>query len=101
MNQIQIVQIDRDELFVTFEGIVKSAFDKLLSNLKAEKEPVERETYLTPAETAEFLKVNLSTISNWRKAGTLKSYIMGGRVYIKRTDIDKCMVRLKSQNEEK
>lgn len=75
-----------------------SDLEKLLVEMKAEaKAPAAEDhtQYLTRQEVAELLKINPSSVFNWTKSGTLKSYQMGGRIYYKRKDIDEAMVELK------
>ena len=59
--------------------------------------PTEPTEYLNRKEVAELLKINPSSVFNWTKNGTLRSYQMEGtqRVYYKRKEIDEAMVELK------
>lgn len=43
--------------------------------------------FLTKKETAEFLKVHLSTINNWIKNDYLIPYGIGGRIYFLKNDV--------------
>ena len=52
-----------------------------LNALKQRLEPKEREELLTREETAEYLKISLSTLWHWSKKGILPSYGIGCRVY--------------------
>lgn len=49
------------------------------------KEPIE---LLTREETAELLKISLTTLWHWSKKGILPSYGIGNRVYYKRGEIE-------------
>lgn len=49
---------------------------------------------LTKKETAKLLNVNLSTLWNWHQRGILKPFGIGGRVYYRRSDIDKALIQL-------
>jgi excisionase family DNA binding protein len=62
---------------------------KDINQLKTEFQPKEPEEYLTRAEVAKMLKVDLSTIHLWSKNGRLKRYGIGKRVYYKRSEIEK------------
>jgi hypothetical protein len=55
------------------------------------KEPIE---YLTRSETADLLKINLSTLFLWTKKGMLLSYGIGARVYYKRKEVEKSIIKL-------
>lgn len=48
-----------------------------------------KEVYLTRAEAAERLKISIPTLNRWSKIGSLKSYIVGGRVFYKESELDK------------
>jgi excisionase family DNA binding protein len=45
-------------------------------------------TYLRPAEAAEYARVNRATIYRWMGAKKLKSYLVGGTRLFKASDID-------------
>jgi excisionase family DNA binding protein len=53
---------------------------------------------MTRKEVAEYLKVDLSTIWNWSKKGKLPCYGMGSRVYYKRSDVEKALLRINTPN---
>jgi len=66
-----------------------------IENLKKEFQPKEPTEYLTRQEVSELLKINLSTVHNWTKNGTLISYGIGGsRIYYKRTEVDQAIIKL-------
>jgi excisionase family DNA binding protein len=49
---------------------------------------------LSRKETASYLKINLSTLHNWQKKGLLPTYSIGNRIYFKRCDIDKALIKI-------
>ncbi|WP_299160099.1 helix-turn-helix domain-containing protein [uncultured Eudoraea sp.] len=49
---------------------------------------------LTREETAEYLKISLSTLWHWSKKGILPSYGIGNRVYYKRIEIEEALIKL-------
>lgn len=55
------------------------------------KEPVE---LMTRQEAADFLKINITTLWNWTKKGMLTSYGIGNRVFYKRSEIEKSIIKL-------
>lgn len=65
-----------------------------LEELKKEYQPKEPEDYLSRAEVAKLLKVDISTIFNWSKAGKIKRYGLGNRVYYKRSEIEESIIPL-------
>jgi len=66
-----------------------------IENLKKEFQPKAPTEYLTRQDVSELLKVNLSTVHNWTKNGTLISYGIGGsRIYYKRSEVEEALVKL-------
>ena len=49
--------------------------------------------YLMRKDVARNLKVDVSTIDNWARSGKLIKYLIGGRVYFKKSEIDKAVCR--------
>ena len=41
------------------------------------------------------LKIDLSSLHNWKKRGILQAYQIGGRVYYKRDEVELAIVKLK------
>lgn len=91
MPQLQFIQISPEQL----QEAILSGVKKQLEELKKEYQPKEPEEYLTRLETADLLKVDPSTIFNWTKKGLIKSYGLSGRVYYKRSEIEKNIIVLK------
>jgi len=52
-----------------------------LEEFKKGFQPKEPTDYLTRAEVAKMLKVDISTIHNWGKAGKLTRHAIGNRIY--------------------
>lgn len=82
-QEIQTKLTDLEKILVEMKSIIKPP---------PNEEPIH---YLTREEVSQLLRINPSSVFNWTKNGTLKSYQMGGRVYYKRKDIDEAMVELK------
>lgn len=91
MQQIQFIGTTPTALIDLIDETVK----KRLEDLKRSFEPKTPTEYLSRQETAELLKVDLSSIHNWTKRGILQSYGISGRVYYKRTEIENAIVKLK------
>ncbi|MCR9154774.1 MAG: helix-turn-helix domain-containing protein [Bacteroidetes bacterium] len=81
--EVQIIQ-DTESFKNSLLGAVKSE----LEVLKKEFQPKEPTKYLTRAEVAKMLQIDLSTLHSWVKKGKLKSYGIGHRVYFKRSEIE-------------
>lgn len=88
MSSVQFIQVTPQQLQ---EEILKGVKNEI-EVLKAYLQPNKQTEYLTREETANLLKINLSTLHNWTKKGTISSYSLEGRVYYKRSDIDGAMV---------
>ncbi|MEB2787335.1 helix-turn-helix domain-containing protein [Algoriphagus persicinus] len=54
------------------------------------------ETLLTRKETADKLKISLVTLNDWTKRGLIQSYLLGGRVFYKQSEIENSLHRTKS-----
>ena len=65
-----------------------------LEELKKQYQPKEPEEYLSRSEVAKMLKVDISTIHNWGKAGKIKRYGLGNRVYYKRSELERAIIQL-------
>ena len=65
-----------------------SNLEEELKTIKENFQPKEPIELLTREETAEYLKISLTTLWHWSKKGILPSYGIGNRVYYKRTEID-------------
>ena len=89
MQQLQVTQFSGDEL--------QKRFDKLedkINDLLINFEPKSPNEYLSRQETADLLKVDLSTIWNYTKQSKLISYGIGSRVYYKRAEVEKAIIKL-------
>ncbi|MDP3946508.1 MAG: helix-turn-helix domain-containing protein [Lutibacter sp.] len=91
MQQVQFISVTPQQLQEAIIQGVKIQLDELKKSFEP-KTPIE---YLSRQETAELLKVDLSSIHNWTKRKILKSYGISGRVYYKRSEIENAMVELK------
>ena len=90
MEQVQLIGISVEQLQNKILDGVKNQIDKL----KKDFQPKEPQTYLTRKEVAELLKVDYSTLHNWKHKGTLTPVGIGGRVLYRRSDIDAKLIEL-------
>ena len=65
-----------------------------LREARANLQPKVPEELMTRHEVADFFKVTLSTIWKWSKNGNLTYYGVGNRVYYKRSEIEKAMIKI-------
>ena len=84
-KQIQFIAISPDELQSRIMEGVKAEID----SLKKEFQPREPTEYLTRNEVRQMFHVDLSTIHNWTKKGKLHAYGIAGRVYYKRSEVER------------
>ncbi|WP_026914218.1 helix-turn-helix domain-containing protein [Christiangramia portivictoriae] len=90
MSQVQFIQTTPEQLQ---ESILKGVKNQL-DELKKQYQPKEPEEYLSRAEVAKMLKVDISTVHNWSKSGRLKRFGIGNRVYYKRSEVERAIVQL-------
>ena len=77
-------------------GMTATDFLEAVKNMvRAELKNGEPEELLTREEVAEFMKVNVSTVSTWTSQGRLVCYGMGGRRYYKKSEIMSALEILK------
>lgn len=90
MQTIQFIQITPEEM----KNSILEGMQYHIEKLRAEFQPKEPTTYLTRAEVAELLKIDLSTLHNWTKKGKVKAYGIGNRVYYKRDELYESIIPL-------
>ncbi|WP_452231780.1 helix-turn-helix domain-containing protein [Lacinutrix sp. MEBiC02595] len=75
---------------ITFDELAEKVADKLLIKIKHYLDELhikENDVYLTRQETAEFLKINLTTLWNWTNKGKVKSYGIASRRYYNKQEL--------------
>lgn len=90
MKQIQFIQVTPEQLQ---EAIINGVKNQL-ENFKRHFQPKEPTEYLTRKEVSDLFKVDISTIHNWTVKGILKAYSIGRRVYYKRSEVEKAIIKL-------
>ncbi|HWY13353.1 MAG TPA: helix-turn-helix domain-containing protein [Bacteroidia bacterium] len=65
-----------------------SRIEAKIDDLKKCISPKAQEDYMSRRDVAEFFKCDLSSIYLWSKAGKLKPYNIGNRVYFKRSEVE-------------
>ena len=93
MNKITFHEATIDELANALLLKLKESEDDLQ---KSQNKTDSHEEYLTTVEVSQLFKISISTVHNWRKAGTLLACQIGGKVFFIRSDIDNAVVQLKS-----
>ncbi len=80
---IEITELTADEL-------ADKIANKLLEKIKHYMDDLhsnENDVYLTRTETADFLKINITTLWHWTNKGKVKSYGLGNRRYYNKKEI--------------
>ncbi|WP_298476106.1 helix-turn-helix domain-containing protein [uncultured Maribacter sp.] len=75
---------------ITVDELADKVADKLLNKIKHyldELHTNESDVYLTRQETADFLKINITTLWHWSNKGKIKSYGIGNRRYFNKQEI--------------
>lgn len=90
MATIKIIQITPDEL----RSVVQESVKVELKDIQKKLTPTAPTEYLTRDETSKLLSIDLSTLWSWTKKGKLNSYGIGNRVYYKRVEVEKALVKI-------
>lgn len=90
MEQLQFIGTTPEQLQKAIAENVKGQ----LEELKKSFQPKAPEEYLTRKETAELLKINLSSLWNWTRKKRLKAYGIEGKVYYKRSEVESALIEL-------
>lgn len=69
-------------------GIINNAVTEAVKSIKIDASTPQSEKLLTRKETADKLKISLVTLNDWTKRGLIQSYIIGGRVLYKDSEIE-------------
>jgi hypothetical protein len=91
LKQLQIDNTDSHEFTENLLTRFESKFQILFNRIESSKE--EKEELFTVEETSQFLKCSKQALWNWRKSGILPSYRLGNRVYYKKSDIFKKLIK--------
>jgi hypothetical protein len=90
-RKLELYQITPSQLVDEIAHKIDSAIAAHLD--KAEASPEQKEELFTVEETIDFLKCSKQALWNWRKSGILPSYRLGNRVYYKKSDIFKKLIK--------
>ena len=88
---VQIENISVEELTEIISEKLVDKLEKRIANLISNQSD---EELLTRAETAEFLKINSTTLWHWTKKGKVTAYGIGNRVYYKRGELKKALIQI-------
>lgn len=91
MKEIQLVSMTPEELTSSIFNYI----DKKLEELKKHFQPKEPTKYLTRRQVAEMICMDISSVHNLTKKGTLKKYQISGKVLYLRSDVESEIIKLK------
>ncbi|CAL65248.1 helix-turn-helix domain-containing protein [Christiangramia forsetii] len=89
MPQVQLIQ-ETD----SFINEILEKLEPTLKQLTETLKPKEPEELLTRKETAQLLKINLSTLNRWSKKGKIKRYCIENKIYYKRSEIEASLTQV-------
>lgn len=89
-KQILLHAISPDDLKQIIKEIIKEEFIDFKRNLEIK----ESDILLTRTETCELLKIDSSTLWHWTKKGKIASYGIGNRVYYKKDEVLKSLIKI-------
>lgn len=90
MKESSQIQLNTEQLQTEILKKLKAEILLLFKNFQ----PKTTEEYLTRQDVAELCQVDISTVNNWKNNGILNAYGLGGRVYFKRSEIEKAMIKI-------
>lgn len=88
---IQIQEFTVDELADQVAEKLLFKMENYLKMLAAKKD----DELLTREETANYLKINVTTLWHWTNKGRLVSYGIGGRRYYKKQEVFDSLIKLR------
>lgn len=91
-NSILLQELTASELQNLFAETVKDQITAVLRELQRSQY---NEILLSREETANLLKIDISTLHTWDKKGFIKSYGIGHRRYYKRAEILQSLIEVK------
>lgn len=89
-NAILLHNLAPKDLQELIENTVSKQLETLVKNLPIENQ----DELLTRAEASNLLKINITTLHNWTKKGSIIAYGIGNRVYYKRGELMGSLIRI-------
>lgn len=77
-------------------GMIHNAVREAVKNSLAVTSTSQSEKLLTRKECSEKLKISLVTLNDWSKRGLIQSYLIGGRVLYKDSEIEASLHQVKT-----
>lgn len=87
MSSFQFTSIEPQQLKQEIAATVRTELRLMLEEFKN----LQPDDLLTRKEAAQFLKISLSTLNGWKKAGKIIGCGTGNRVYFRRSEVERCL----------
>ncbi|SCY25548.1 helix-turn-helix domain-containing protein [Flavobacterium caeni] len=84
MKSLQFIGCDPETFQAETAAILRNLFEDFVQRFM----PPKPNDYMTRAEVAEMLDVDISTIANWQRKGILNPLGIGNRVYFLRSEVE-------------
>lgn len=94
MTTRELIQIENISVEELTEIIADKLADKIETRIATLISSQNDEELLTRTETAELLKINSTTLWHWTKKGKVNAYGIGNRVYYKRGELKKALIKI-------
>lgn len=92
MKEIMLISLTVEEL----EGIIKKAVLEAIKSYTLPSTSPLPEKFLTRKETADKLKISLVTLHSWTRSGLIQSYVIGGRVLFKESEVETSLYKVRN-----
>lgn len=92
MNNLILTTHTTEEL----TGIISQAVREAVKTIQTLPAHSASEKLLTRKECADKLKISLVTLNDWSKRGLIQSYLIGGRVLYKDSEIEASLYQVKT-----
>jgi excisionase family DNA binding protein len=93
---------------IILNGLTPEEFKRLIGEAieeklfaKAQVKEEARNGFITRSEVKQLLKISYPTLNIWTKAGWLKAYKMGNRVYYKLQEVEQALTDLSNKKHRK
>lgn len=89
---LQIENIEAGEILNRLDRM-ESAINALNTKPQTAATDTTQSEYTTRREVAKLFKISLVTVHDWTKKGILQAYKIGNKVYYKRLEVEKALVK--------
>ena len=99
LNLITQIDVMKKEIFINLEiqdleNLIRNCIREELKEMTSKGEDTD---LLKANEVCEYLKISKVTLFKWLKQGKITGYHLGTRLFFKRTDVDKALIKLETE----